>query len=89
MAVFMDKTKQKTILDMTPQELLKSFVQQVGAIIDARNETLKTVLMAEIKATKDELKADIKGVEQKLDTIVQDHEERIERLEDHTGIHKN
>lgn len=87
----MAKPKQ-SIMDMTPQELLKMFVASVGELIDARNETLKTTLMAEMKAVRNEMttKDDIKRLEQKIDKKVADHEKRIEQLEeDQLSTHKN
>ena len=96
----MDKAKQKTIMDMSPQELLKSFVQQVGTLIDARIKTAEITIKANtdasITAAKDELKAelaskkDLERLEQKLDKSVQDHKERLEIIEEHIGLpHKN
>lgn len=42
-------------MDMKPQDLLKATVSAVGELIKAENETLKTVLMAEIKVVKQDL----------------------------------
>ncbi len=86
----MGKTKQtgaaSPIVNMTPQELLRMFVKEVGVLIAANNETLKTILRAEIKAseerTKKELGQKIDKVSQRLDS----HEERIERVENHVGL---
>src|ERR1700730_10957312 len=64
----MAKSKQ-TIMDMTPQELLKMFVSEVGLLIDARNEMQKTLFTAEIKAsemrTTDKLMTEIKASEKR------------------------
>ncbi len=70
MAVLMDKTKQKTIMDMTPQELLKSIVASVGELIKASNNTLKTTLSAEIKTSEAKLREEIKASEAKLEKIM-------------------
>jgi hypothetical protein len=90
----MAKSKQ-SIMNMTPQELLKMFVAAVGELIKAESETLKTVLMAEIKASEKRIrddmvtKDDVKRLEQKLDTKVNDHEKRIGQVEDQLSTHKN
>ncbi len=68
------------------RELIKAIIEAVGPLIDAKNETLKTVLMAEIKATRE----DIKRVEKKLDEKLADYETRISQLEaEHEFPHKN
>jgi len=41
------------------RELIKAIVEAVGPLIDAKNETLKTVLLAEMKAAKKELRAEV------------------------------
>ena len=38
-------------MQMKPQELIKAIVSGVGQLVKAENETLKTVLLAEIKAS--------------------------------------
>lgn len=68
------------------RELIQAIVDAVGPLIDAKNETLKTVLIAEIKATRE----DIKRVEKKLDEKLAGHETRISQLEaDNEFPHKN
>jgi seryl-tRNA synthetase len=73
---------------MTPQELIKSLTASLGEVTKAQINTALIPIHAEIK----ELKQDVKRIEQKLDSKLADHEERIERLEEHTGLstpHKN
>ena len=65
-------------------------------MIDARIKTAEITIKANtdasITAAKDELKAelasekDLERLEQKFDKAVQDHEERIEIIEEHLGL---
>lgn len=64
----------KTIMDMTPQELLKMFVGDVGTLIKAENETLKTNLLGEIKSSE-------KRQSDKMDNLEQRFNGRIDALE--------
>src|SRR6266702_4771546 len=90
----MVKTKQKqheTIMDMTPQQLLRSFVDEVGVLLDARLKTAEVLIKGEIKAAEERVKAelrtelasnqDIARLEQKLDTTVTDQNTRVKRIE--------
>ncbi len=45
---------------MKPQDLLKMFVKEVGALIDARAKTTETLLKAEIKASEMRVKAELR-----------------------------
>jgi chromosome segregation ATPase len=86
-------------MDMTPQELIKSLTASIGEVTKAQIHTALIPVHAEIRELKqgqqelkqgqERLERRLEHVEQKLDKVAQDHEERIERLEDHTGIHKN
>ncbi len=88
----MGKTKQpgaaSPIVNMLPQELLKSFVKEVGELIDARIRTAEITIKAEIKEVKAAMatKEDIQRLEQKLDKKIDDHEERIKKIEEHLGL---
>jgi len=75
--------------------------QDVKDIVEANNHVLGTILRVELASTKQEIVGAVKAgfqetasqiqqVEQKLDKAVQDHEERIEIIEEHLGLpHKN
>lgn len=88
-------------MDMKPQELIKSLVKEVGALIDARIRTAEITIKAgtdaSIKASEerltkriDVLEQGLHRVEQKLNNNIQDHEDRIETIEEHIGLpHKN
>lgn len=52
------------------QDLIKAIVGAVGPLIKAEHETLKTVLLAEVKAVKT-------GLEKRMDTL----ETKVERVE--------
>jgi len=72
------------------RELIQAIVEAIGPLINAKNETLKTTLLAEIKVVKTELKDDIARLEKKLDGKLVDHETRISQLEaDREFPHKN
>lgn len=73
---------------MKPQELIKAIVAGVGELIKAENETLKTVLMAEIKTMREENKKEHAEIMEKLTESneingkqLKDHETRISQLE--------
>lgn len=89
----MDKTKQKTIMDMTPQELIKSLTASLWEVTKAQIHTALVPINAELRELKQDmqvLKQDVKRIEQKLDKVAQDHEERIENIQEHLGLpHKN
>ena len=83
---------------MKPDEL-KSLVEQLGKLIDARAKTTETVIKAhvsaEIKASEErtqaeillsraEAKADHLNLAGKVDTIAKDHKRRLEALEEET-----
>jgi outer membrane murein-binding lipoprotein Lpp len=98
--VFMDKAKQKTIMDMTPQELIKSLTASIGEVTKAQINTALVPINAELRELKQDmqvlkqdvqvLKQDVKRIEQKLDKVAHDHEERIVSIEEHLGLpHKN
>lgn len=78
---------------MTPQELITSLTSSMGALIKAEIRTAEVTIKANteaaIKATEERLIERLKAVEQKLDKLAADHEERLEGLEDYTGIHRN
>jgi hypothetical protein len=94
----------KTIMDMTPQELLKMFVGDVGALIKAENDTLKTNLLGEIKSSEkrqsgrmDALEQRLNGrmdalehrLDNKMDNLEQSLSSRIDNLEqDHKRLEK-
>jgi tryptophanyl-tRNA synthetase len=72
----------------------------VQEVVEVNNKVLGTILKVELAETKQEIAAtmktgfqetakQIKRVEQKLEKTLEDHEERIEQLEEHTSIHKN
>ncbi len=85
---------------MKPQELIKSLVKKVGALIDARIRTAEITIKANtdasIKASEERIKSelraelaskqDISRLEQKLDKTAEDHEERIGHIEEHLGL---
>jgi ribosomal protein L29 len=73
--------KAKNIMDMSPQDLIKSITASVGEYVEARLRTQEISIKAEIKSAKTEIKQDIARLEQKLDKTTEDHEERIEHLE--------
>ncbi len=96
----MDKTKQKTIMDMTPQELIKSLTASLEEVTKAQIHTALIPVHAEIRELKqgqEKIERRLEGVEQrlerveqKLDKVAEDHEERIEIIEEHVGLpHKN
>ena len=73
-------------MDMTPQELIKSLTASIGEATKAHINTALIPINAELR----ELKQGQERIEQKLDDIAADHEERIERLEEHLELpHKN
>jgi len=89
----MDKTKQKTIKDMTPHELSKSNTTTLREDTKAKINTAISPVHAEIRELKQDqerIERRLERVEQKLDKVAQDHEERIEIIEEHLGFpHKN
>lgn len=89
----MDKAKKKTIMDMTPQELIASLTASIGEATKAQINTALIPVHAELRELKLDvqgLKEDVKRIEHKLDTAVQDHEERLEIIEEHLELpHKN
>lgn len=74
------------------KELIKTIVAAIGPLIDAKNEMLKTVLLAEIKAAETRIrkdmatKEDIKRLEQKVERKLDNHEGRISQLETGSAI---
>ena len=76
-------------MQMKPQELIKAIVAEVGQLVKAENETLKTVLLAEIKAVEKRVTQKIddsqKDTIEVLSALIQeghtDHENRIKTLE--------
>jgi hypothetical protein len=96
----MDKTKQKIILDMTPQELIKSLTASLGEVPKAHINAALIPAQAEIRELKqgqqelkqgqERIERRLESVEQKLDKVAQDHEERMVSIEEHLGLpHKN
>lgn len=63
--MYMPKAKQE-LLTMSPQELLKLFVKEVGVLINARISTSETNMKAEIKASESRLRAEINGSEERV-----------------------
>ena len=65
-------------------------IQQIGHLIDKRFQTFEINIKAEIKASEErvtgKLTKKLQILEDKLDGKVNNHEERIERLEAHTGL---
>ncbi len=47
-------------MDMTPQQLLRSFVDEVGVLIDARLKTAEVLIKGEIKAAEERVKAELR-----------------------------
>lgn len=88
----------KTVVDMTPQELIKMLSASFGELIDARIRTAEITIKANtdaaIKAAEERIrkdmatKQDVARLEQKLDTKLQDHDERIKALEEPTAINQ-
>ncbi len=63
----MDKTKQKTIMDMAPQELIKSLTASLGEVTKAQINTALIPINAEIR----ELKQGQERVERRLERVEQ------------------
>ena len=80
-------------MNMKPDELIKSIVAGVGALIDTRNKTLEINLDAKMKALESNLRGEIKASEERLtkriDTRIEGHEQRITRLEEAQEIIKS
>lgn len=72
----------KTIMEMTPQELIKSLTESIGEYLEARLRTHEISIKAEIK----DLKRGLERIEQKLDEKVESQEERLEAIERKTGL---
>lgn len=96
----MNKMKQKTIMDMTPQELIKSLTASIAETTKAQINTALIPVHAEIRELKqgqekierrlDGVEQRLERVEQKLDKVAKDHEDRIEIIEEHLELpHKN
>jgi C4-dicarboxylate-specific signal transduction histidine kinase len=71
-------------MNMKPQDLIKAIVAGVGELIKAGNETLKTVLMAEIKAVRTDLTKEIKTLREENQ---KDHAEIMEKLAESNEAH--
>ena len=71
------------------KELIKAIVEAISPLIDAKNDILKTVLLAEIKASEQRLTKKIEAVEKKLDDKLTDHETRIKQLETASLPHRH
>jgi hypothetical protein len=86
----------KTIMDMTLQELLKMFVNDVGELIDARIRTAEITIKANtdaaIKAseqrTKEELSKKIIALDNRLGHKIQQVHEVVERQTDKQVDHE-
>ena len=82
------------------RELFVAEREHSKKLLEVNNTVLGTIFKVELAETKQEITAtmkagfqetvkQIKRLEQKLDKTLERHEERIEQLEDHTGIHEN
>ena len=80
-------------MQMKPQELIKAIVAGVGELIKADNETLKTVLLAEIKAVREENKKEHTEIMEKMTKSneiqgkqIKRLDERVSQLDQHTEL---
>ena len=68
----MDKTKQKTIMDMTPQELIKSLTVSLGEVTKAQINIAIIPVHSEIRELKQgqqELKQGQERIERRLEGV--------------------